>query len=188
MGMYLDVDHVGSWRDIEGTVPLYDDPEWADGATDQPGTPDTPVYTRVEGPWGVPWFDGHEDPNIATGLYASNDPLPWSPYQDVGGQSIVGAYEGAYRTHGPVNPNINGLEASGGMIDTPNGMLMGDQMIGRLMRFPANIPGRYDTNGVYGGMDYRDELAALIANGDAPIVSDTEVTTNLVNWPNTTSY
>jgi hypothetical protein len=70
------------------------------------------------------------------------------------------------------------------MIDTPAGIQMGDQMVGRIMRFPANIPDRYDRDGVYTGNDYRDELAALIATGDVPMKSDAEVTTNLVLWPN----
>jgi hypothetical protein len=186
--VYLETYEVGTWRDIEGVDPQWQTPEWADAATDQPSTPPEPIYTRIDGPWGVPYFDGLEDPNISWHgpLLSSANPLPWTPEEDVGAQEIVGAYDGAYRTSGPVQ--AWGLEPSGGMFDTDYGIQVNDQAIGRLMRFPANIPERWDGNGVYTGNDYRDELVALIANGDIPIVSDAEVTTNLTLWPNVEQY
>lgn len=186
--MFMDTDELGTWRDIEGVEPEWATPEWADGANDQPGTPPVPIATRIDGPFGVPYFDGLEDPFVSWEgpLLSSPNPLPWTPNEDVGAVPIVGAYDGAYRTMGPVQ--AWGLEPSGGMVDDNGVILMGDQAIGRIMRFPANIPERYDANGVYSGADYRDELVALIANGDLPIVSDAEVTTNLTLWPNVTQY
>jgi hypothetical protein len=55
------------------------------------------------------------------------------------------------------------------------------------MRFPPNIPERYDRNGVW-NIDYRDELAAVIAFGDQPIISEAEVTTSLVLGPGYGEY
>ena len=102
---------VGTWRDLHvGVNPAYSDPEWADAATDQPGDPEAPIDTRIDGPWGLPWFEGFETPDIATGLFTSMD--PGLPFEDVGALPIVGAYEGAYRTQGPVQ--AWGHEPSGG--------------------------------------------------------------------------
>jgi hypothetical protein len=53
--------------------------------------------------------------------------------------------------------------------------------MGRIMRFPANIPERYDANGVNVG-DYRDLLAQTLAANSLPNFTDTEVLTNLVQW------
>lgn len=161
----------GVWRDLDtGVDPVFGDPTLADGALDQPGIPMLPVYTRPDGPNNLPWFEGIENPYAETGLMES--PNPTYPQEDVGAQPIVGAYEGAYRTHGPVR--AWGMEPSGGWY--------GDQAFGRIMRFPANIPDRYDPFGVQ-MPDYRDELAASIAANNEPIISDAEVTTSLLLYP-----
>lgn len=166
----------GTWRDITtGVDPVWGDPTLADGAIDQPGDPGEPVTTRLEGPWGTPWFDGQENPFVLTGLMASPDMS--MPDEAVGAQPIVGAYEAAFRTHGSVR--AWGTEPSGG--------LGGDQAIGRIMRFPANIPDRYDADGVW-NLDYRDELAGTIAANDAPDITDAQVTTSLLLWPNVGNY
>jgi hypothetical protein len=166
----------GVWRDVEtGVNPFWSDPEWADGATDQPGTPAEPIYTRFEGPWGVPWFDGLEDPGAVSGLFASPDPT--YPDEAVGAEPRVGAYQGAFRTHGPVRQWSH----------EPSGGLTGDQAIGRIMRFPANIPDRYDPNGVW-NLDYRDELAASIAANESPYITEAQITSNLIQWPNVSDY
>lgn len=166
----------GVWRDLNtGINPNFGDPEWADGATDQPGDFGEPITTRLEGPWGLPWFEGIEDPKAVSGLFSS--PNPSYPYEDLGAEPIVGAYEPAVRTLGPVQ--AWGHEPSGG--------IYGDQAIGRIQRFPANIPERYDRNGVW-NIDYRDELAAVLAYGNQPIVSDAEVTTSLVLGPGIGEY
>lgn len=163
------MDEYGIWRDLEtGVDPTWAYPEDADGATDQNLTTE-PVYTRLEGPYGIPWFEGIEAPFAPSGLFKSPDPS--MPFPDAGAEPIVGPYEPAVRTHGPVVQW--GHEASGG--------LNGDQAIGRIMRFPANLPQRYDANGVWVG-DYKDELAAIIAaNGQEPI-SDGDMVDSLLNW------
>lgn len=165
---------IGAWRKLHvGTQPEYSDPEWADGATDRPGDPGVPIDRDLFGgsAIGLPWFDAHEDPFAETGLYASADPA--IPRQDVGGRPVTGAYDGAYSTLGPVWQW--GHEAGGG--------LTGDQAIGRIMRFPANVPERYDGNGVWAG-DYSDLLAAAIANNGQGDVTDAEITTSLLLYPN----
>lgn len=169
----LGYEDTGTWRDLyTGTDPNFGDPENADGALDAAGTPSEPIATRLDGPWGLPYWEGLEDPSSPTGLPFTESPNPSLPNVSVGAEPISGAYEGAFRTHGPVT--AWGYEPSGG--------LWGDQAYGRIMRFPANIPDRYDANGVFVG-DYRDELAAAIASNDMPDISDSEVTTMLVNWP-----
>lgn len=166
-----DFEGFGVWRDLNtGVNPSWADPTQADGANDGPGIPSEPIVTRIEGPYGLPWFDAQESPFVTTGLETSPDPT--YPNEDVGRLPIVGAYEGAFRTHGPVR--AFGHEVSGG--------LTGDQALGRIMRFPANIPDRYDANGVDIG-DYRDELAAAIAANDAPSISDQMVNTSLLLYP-----
>lgn len=166
---------VGTWRDLNtGVNPAWGFPEDADGALDQAGTPAEPVHTRLEGPWGLPWWDGLEDPNWQwdeLGLVASPDPT--YPREDIGAAPIVGAYEPAVRTRGPVYKWSH----------EPSGGIYGDQSIGRIMRFPANIPERYDQNGVW-NLDYRDELAGSIAANESPMVSEAEYTTSLLLWPN----
>lgn len=168
----------GVFRDLStGVDPQWATPEFADGALDMPGDPGEPVHTRLEGPWGLPWFEGLEDPDSPTGLPFAESPNPSYPNESVGARPIAGAYDGTYRTHGPVYQW--GHEASGG--------LAGDQAVGRIMRFPANIPDRYDPNGVW-NLDYRDELAATIAANQQPLITDAEVTTSLMLWPNVGSY
>ena len=154
---------------------MQDNPEDADGALDAAGTPPGPIVTRIEGGSAMvlPWWDAKEDPSAPTGLYASPDPTPWVLHQDEGGRSIVGAYEGAVRTRGPVYQW--GHEPSGG--------LEGDQAIGRILRFPANKPERYDANGV-GNVDYRDELAWAIQTNGAGLVTESEYTRELLVLPN----
>jgi hypothetical protein len=165
------LDPVGYWQDLAtGVDPTFANKEDADGALDQAGTPALPVYTRIDGPWGLPWWDGKEDPNAVTDLFASANPS--YPDEDVGALPIVGAYEPAVRTLGPVL--AWGHEPSGG--------LTGDQAVGRIMRFPANIPERYDANGVW-NIDYLDELAQAVANGNEPIVTEAEYTTSLLLGP-----
>jgi hypothetical protein len=161
----------GVWRDIAtGVNPEWATPEWADAALDDPGDPGAPVNTRLDGPWGVPWWDGLEDPTAPTGLFASPDVQ--YPNEAVGASPIVGAYEPAVRTSGPVV----------GWSHEPSGGLGGDQAIGRIMRFPANIPDRYDPSGVW-NVDYRDELASVIALNGQGVVTDSEVTTSLLLYP-----
>jgi hypothetical protein len=165
---YLD----GTWRDLAtGVNPAYGNLTDADGALDAAGDPGEPINTRLEGPWGLPWFDGLEDVNAYAGLTPSPDVQ--YPDEAVGACEIVGAYEPAVRTFGPVQ--AWGLEPSGG--------LYGEQAVGRIMRFPANIPDRYDPNGVW-NVDYRDELAAVVAANSQPLVTDAETTTSLLLWPN----
>lgn len=167
----------GVWRELEtGTKDESAWPENADAAFDQVPIPLEPIVTDLEDKQGgpamvLPWFDAKEDPQAPTGLYASMDPT--YPYWDVGGKSIVGAYEGAVRTRGPVYQF--GLEPSGG--------LWGDQAIGRIMRFPANIPSRYDpyNDYVYLG-DQRDEMAQAVWNYDTDPPSDDEVYASLINF------
>lgn len=168
----------GTWRDLNtGVNPNWGDPENADGATDQAGDPGAPITTRLEGPYGLPWWEGLEDPDSPIGLPFPESPNPTYANESVGASPISGAYDGAYRTHGPVV--AWGHEPSGG--------IWGDQAIGRIMRFPANIPERYDRNGVW-NLDYRDELAASIAANQQPLITDAETTTNLLLWPNVGQY
>jgi hypothetical protein len=164
-----------TWRDLESGVDpllLFLDMTWADGATDQPGIPAQPVYTRIDGGSAgvLPWWEGVEEPNWPTGLGSS--PNPTYPNEDVGARPIAGAYEPAFRTDGPVR--AWGHEPSGGY--------HGDQAYGRIMRFPANVPDRYDPNGVW-NTDYKDEMAQAVKYNDVPYVTDAEITTNLLLWP-----
>ncbi len=143
-------------------------------AFDQPGIPAAPIDTRLEGPWGLPYWDGKEDPNnFLDFLAVSPNPTPWSPNEDVGIRPRVGAYEGAYRTRGAVQ--AWGDEASGG--------LWGNQYAGRIMRFPVNIPERWDPYGVF-DTDIKDDLAASMAADNLPYRNDAAVTTSLLQWPN----
>ncbi len=156
-----------TWRDLEG-----EDPRYPLGAPDQTGPPipATPVVTAIEGPWGLPWVDGLEEPTVPTGLLRpSAEPQMDTP--DVGWAMLPGPYRGEYRTLGPVR--AWGLEPSGG--------LGGDQAVGRTMRFPVNIPERYDANGVHVG-DYRDLLAGQLAVNAAPSFTDANVIDDLVLW------
>lgn len=157
-----------TWRDLEGV-----DPEPSNSG-DYPDLPLTaaPITSHVigdNGPWGLPWKDGLENPDAETGVTPSPDPQIDTP--DVGWRMGPGAYRGEYRSNGPVQQF--GLEASGGWD--------GDQAIGRMMRFPANIPERYDANGVNVG-DYRDILASTMMADNVPTFTDTEVITDLVQW------
>jgi hypothetical protein len=171
----------GTWRDLDtGVDPAWGDPESADAdlggygaATAWRKLPDEPVTTRLEGPWGLPWYDGLEDPYDSTGLTSSPNPTAWSPNEDVGAQPIVGAFEGAFRTRGPIMQW--GHEVSGG--------LFGDQAIGRIMRFPANIPERWDPYGVE-NPDWKDELSAAEYFNSQPYTTDAAITTSLLQWPN----
>jgi hypothetical protein len=152
-----------------GVDPDFRDPENADGATDYPYIPrDQPVDTRIEGPWGLPWWESLEQPDALSGQVKSPD-LQF-PEQDVGASPIGGAYEGAYATIGPIT--AFGEES---------------QMLGRIMRFPANIPERGDPNGVF-DTDWRDQLGSAIDANNAPYITDAEVTTMLVNYPDAGYY
>jgi hypothetical protein len=90
---------------------------------------------------------------------------------DVGWQALPADYRGEYRTRGPVV--AFGHEVSGG--------LQGDQAVGRTMRFPINIPDRYDANGVHVG-DYRDLLAVSLEMNKVDTFSDTDRIDDLVSW------
>jgi hypothetical protein len=162
----------GTWRDLyTGVNPEFANREEANAANDGPGTPPEPIATRLEGPWGLPYWDGLEDPDAKVDVRQSPDPLPWSPYEDIGNAPRLGAYEGAYRTRGPIQ--AWGHEPSGG--------LWGDQAIGRIMRFPANIPERFDPYGVF-TTDPRDDLAAAIAVDELPYRNETIIITDLLEW------
>jgi hypothetical protein len=164
----------GVWRDLAtGVNPEFTTPEEANAANDGPGTPPGPIETRLEGPYGMPWFEGLEDPYGCVEIPQSATPLPWSPNEDVGGVARLSDYEGAYRTSGPVV--AFGHEVSGG--------LAGDQAIGRIMRFPANIPDRFDPYGVF-NTDLRDDLAGAMAVDELEQGSTAEITTSLLQWPN----
>jgi hypothetical protein len=162
-----------TWRDLEGNQPEYN-------SGDKPNPPLTsePITTRIEGPWGLPWLDGLEDPAAPTGLTVTS-PNPQIDQPDIGGVIGPGDFEGAFRTRGPVQ--AWGLEPSGG--------LWGDQAIGRTMRFPVNIPDRYDANGVWVG-DYRDSLAGQLAANAQPAFTETDSVEDLITWvpPSFTGY
>lgn len=154
-------------------------PENADAAFDQTPIPEVPwelPESPLEGGSAMmlPWFDALEDPTAGTGMYASMDPT--YPQQDIGGKGIVGAYEAAVRTRGPVYQF--GHEVSGG--------LHGDQELGRIMRFPANVPSRHDptSDPVWMG-DYRDELASAIANNAHGYTTESEYTASLLSYGGT---
>lgn len=154
-------------------------PENVTGGLDQTPIPEIPwelPESSLEGGSAMvlPWFDAQEDPVAGTGLYASMDPT--YPYEDVGGKSIVGAYEAAVRTQGPVYQW--GHEVSGG--------LHGDQELGRIMRFPANVPSRHDpaSDPVWQG-DYRDELAASVVNNAGGYPTESEYTASLLSYGGT---
>lgn len=165
----------GSWRYLQtGTHSEKAWPENADAAFDQVPIPPDPIETELANYEGgaamvLPWFDAVENPAAATGLYASPDPT--YPHWDVGGKPVVGAYEAAVRTRGPVYQW--GHEVSGG--------LHGDQELGRIMRFPANVPARYDpyNDYVYSG-DYRDELAAAMWASRRSVPTDEETYASLI--------
>lgn len=158
-------DEPWTFRDLEGVEPVYNEGDKPDPALPRNDT----ITTRLEGPYGIPWIEGFENPDAATGLKPTAYPQMDIP--DVGGVMGPGAYRGEYRTLGPVR--AFGLEPSGGW--------NGDQAIGRIMRFPANIPDRYDANGVYVG-DYRDSLAAAMAVNSMPTFTDQTVIEDLVGW------
>lgn len=171
----VDNPYDGTWRDLEvGVDPEWEMPEEADGANDGPGIPLEPVYTRLEsGTTGLPWWDAVEDPETRIELPQSMTPNAWSPAEDVGSVQRQAAYEGAYRTRGPVR--AFGLEPSGGF--------GGDQAVGRIMRFPANAPDRFDLYGVF-NTDPRDELAGAMSVADLPYDTTTTITTDLLQYPN----
>jgi hypothetical protein len=165
------------WRELQtGTHSERAWPENADAAFDQVPIPTEPVVTDLLNYQGgsamvLPWFDAQEDPSARTGLYASMDPT--YPKQDVGGKPVVGAYEAAVRTRGPVYQW--GHEVSGG--------LHGDQELGRIMRFPANIPDRYDPYNEYvWSGDYRDELAAAVWASRHQFPTDEEALGSLLSF------
>jgi hypothetical protein len=172
-------DHWGHWRGLEtGSKPEWQWPENADAAFDQVPIPPTPIETDLDdfdgGPAGpLPWWDAKEDPYAPTGLYASMEPT--YPVEDVGGLPPPGAYESAVRSRGPVYPAYTSYEPSGG--------LGGDQALGRIMRFPANVPQRDDPwdEGVWLG-DYHDDLAIAVANNAQGDIPDNDVTASLVGW------
>lgn len=171
----------GVFRDLNtGVDPMYGRPWDADGALDAAGDPGAPIDTRVEGGSAMvlPWWEGLEDPEAPIeGLPFIQSPEPTYPNESVGAQALPGAYEPAFRTHGPVYQW--GHEVSGGPY--------GDQAVGRIMRFPANIPDRYDPNGVQ-NRDWRDALAASLAANNSPVISDGQVTDDLLQWPNVSDY
>lgn len=130
------------------------------------GIPAGPITTKLPG--APAWYDGLEDPFTGPMLPLSE----LQPYADqtVGAQTPPGAYEGSFRTHGPVDGF--GHEVSGGW--------WGDQAIGRRQKFSPYIPERYDRNGVQ-MPSYADELAAALAHNGMGVVSESEYTTSLLN-------
>jgi hypothetical protein len=170
----------GAVRELSTGV--HDERAWPENVTaglDQTPIPEVPWDLPESGLEGgaamvLPWFDAQEDPVARTGMYASMDPT--YPQQDIGGKSIVGAYEAAVRTQGPVYQW--GHEVSGG--------LHGDQAEGRIMRFPANVPSRHDpmSDPVWQG-DYRDELASAITNNAQGYTTESEYTASLLSYGGT---
>lgn len=145
--------------------------QYADAALDQRGTPSAPIEVELPFVPGIPWSEGLEDPTNPTGLATTADPA--LPVPDVGARQIVGAYEGAVRTRGPVTQWSH--EASGG--------LFGDQETGRTMRFAGFEVDRYDADGVI-DRSWADELAADIANNGQGQVSEAVMMTSLLMGPN----
>lgn len=171
-------DRWGAWRGLPtGTKDESRWPENADAAFDQVPIPPGPIegdFGALEGGGGsvLPWWDASENPYAPTGFYASMDPT--YPYEDRGGLPIVGAYEPAVRTVGPARPW--GYEVGGG--------LGGDQALGRIMRFPANVPMRDDPydEGVWLG-DVHDELSIAVANNSQDQVTEEAYTASLLgHW------
>jgi hypothetical protein len=156
-----------TWRDIEGVAV---EPGDSGNYPDPPLPRNAPITTDFEGPWGIPYLDGLESPFAATDQFTPS-PEPQIDKPDVGWAMGPGDYRGEYRTLGPVQ--AWGHEVSGGWF--------GDQAVGRIMRFPANIPERYDANGVNVG-DYRDLLAGSIAANKVPMFTDTNIIDDLVTW------
>lgn len=162
------------WRDLEGVGP--GSVTWNPDGPNPTIPRDATINARLEGPWGLPWIEGLEDPNASSGM-VSPSPNPQIDQPDVGWKMGPGDYEGAFRTRGPIQ--AWGHEVSGG--------LWGDQALGRTMRFPANIPDRYDANGVWVG-DYHDLLAATLQANEVPMFAD-EIggIEALVQWTGNTS-
>lgn len=167
-------DQPGVWRGLDTGADLeWGNPEQADGANDDPGTPPGPINTDLPFAVGLPYFEGLEDPYKRVELQLSPNPQAWSPNEDVGGMAMIGDYSGFYRTSGPIQ--AFGHEPSGG--------LDGDQAIGRIMRFPANAPERFDPYGVF-NTDVRDDLQGAMDVDDMEFGTTAEITTNLLQWPN----
>lgn len=155
------------WREFTGApqnVAAWD----ATPSLDQAGIP-TVVEQVFLPAQGFPWGDALEDPAAVydTHIGMSADPVVFDP--SGGNLAIVGAYDGAYSTQGPVVPF--GYEVSGG--------LSGDQAYGRTMRFANNGPERYDPNGVQ-FPSWADELAANLAYNGMGMATDAEFTSNLM--------
>jgi hypothetical protein len=166
-----------TWRSLEGVVP-----GGAGQYTHEPDMPIPPVPVTTPtvsdwGPWGTPWLDGLEDPFATMSGITRPSPNPQIDEPDVGWQMPPGDYRGEYRTRGPVQPFSH--EATGGF--------SGNQAVGRIMRFPANIPERYDVNGVNVG-DYRDLLAQTLEANSVPEFTDTEVVSSLVQWTGPSTF
>lgn len=154
------------YRELATGVPLAD----TEGGGDeygQSGIPDGPITTILPNQTGVPWVEGLEAPESAPSLPWTADPQ----YEDftTGAMPAPGAYEGSFRTSGPVVGF--GHEVSGGPY--------GDQALGRRQKFSPYIPERYDRNGVQ-MPSYADELAAALAYNGQGQVSESEYTTDLL--------
>ena len=158
---------------VTGVAPTGDKTD-ANGATDAPGTPPTPIQ-RDDFPTALtPWIDGYEDPQASTGLMASPDPSLMVP--DVGASPIVGAYEGAVRTEGPAS-YWPGQEVSGGPY--------GDQALNRRMMFRLPIVMAGPDTPIEGKVQdthWQDELAASILNNGQGTVSDSDINQSLILW------
>jgi hypothetical protein len=155
------------WREFQGApqgVAAWD----ATPSLDQAGIPAASEELFLPAA-GFPWGDSLEDPEAVYDpqIRFSQDPTVFDP--TAGNAQIVGAFDGAYETRGPVVPF--GYEVSGG--------LAGDQAYGRTMRFANNGPERYDPNGVQ-FPDWADELAASLYYNGQGFVSENESTTNLI--------
>lgn len=154
----------GAWRGLETGVDTVPRNDAMDANADLWGgiepMPREPIRSGVPFAPGLPWYDAVEDPFAETGLFQTQNPL--YPDPDQGARPIVGAYEAAFNTLGPVGQW--GHE---------------DQAMGRSMRFPINVPMRYAANGVQDNA-FADELAAAIARGNYQLPSDADVNASLL--------
>lgn len=153
-------------REVDTGVPQ-NDTEGGGDEFGQSGIPPGPINTPLPNATGIPWLEGLEDPYTPTGLTPTNDAQIDQP--DVGWAMGPGAFEGAFRTIGPVQ--AWGHEVSGGPF--------GDQALGRRQKFEPYIPERYDRNGVQLN-SYADELMAALEHNGMGQVSEAEYTTSLM--------
>lgn len=114
------------------------------------------------GPGDTRWIEGLEDPSATVNAPPSHDPQ--LPRPDIGAMPEQGAYEGAFRSVGPVR--AWGYE---------------DQALGRIMRFPVETPESWSANGV-SSPAYLDEIAAALASNGRGQVTREEYTTSILTF------